>query len=834
VHSAPRHPFCRSALRAPLALAVLLVAGACSQRPTSELATNDSLGTRLAPRLPTGVTLDPVTPMTTIGPMPLTMRLAPEGGRVVLSLGGYARQGVEVVDVATGAVLQDVPQASAFVGLVFSRDGRTLYASGGNQDVVYRYDWSGGRATLRDSLVLAVKRPRRPGRRYPAGIALSPDGRTLYAAENLADSLAVIDLASGAVKQRVPTDRYPYDVAVDAAGTVYVSNWGANTISVFEPDGEGSVRAVKPMLVARHPSTLELNADGSRLFVVSGSTDHVAVIDTKLRRVIARLLDPPPAGPHEGSTPNNLALSADGTRLFVAEADANAIGVFDLSAATSNVAAAHGTDRLSGRIPVGWYPTAVLPVGGTLLVANGKGRGSQANPGGPQPTRPHEGQYTLSLIAGGLMRVPLTETAGDALARMTARVVAANHWADGPQRHIYPPFAHVIYIIKENRTYDQIFGDDPQGDGDTSLVFFPRPISPNHHAIADRFGLFDRFFVDAEVSADGHNWSTAAYATDYLEKTVPSNYSGRGRTYDYEGTNGGFGLAHVPEDDIAEPASGYLWNLAEQKGLTFRNYGEFVSPSSDDADDPLPAGYRGNKPFLFSNTNPLYPGFDLTIKDQHRADVWLAEFEQYVRRDSMPALEIVRLPNDHTSGAAAGHPTPRAAFADNDLALGRMIEALSHSPFWKNTVVFVLEDDAQNGPDHVDSHRSSLLVISAYNRPGAIHRFVNTTDVLRTIEEILGVQSMSQFDYFGRPLRDIWASTPDLRPYTHLVPAVSLDEMNPAGTRGARESEGLDLHVEDVADEGLFNRILWRTIKGPDSPYPGTRRASAQDLRIDR
>jgi YVTN family beta-propeller protein len=833
VHAALRCPS-SSALCTSLALALSILASACAQRPSSAIATTDSLRTRLAPRLPTGVTLDPAAPMTPIGPMPLTMRVAPGGDRVVLSLGGYTRQGLEIVDVASGAVLQDVPQASAFVGLVFSRDGRTLYSSGGNQDVVYRYDWSNGRATLRDSLVLAVKPPRRDGKRYPAGLALSADGRTLYAAENLADSLAVIDLASGAVTQRVATDRYPYDVVVDLTGTVYVSNWDANTVSVFVPAGDGRVRAEKPMLVARHPSTLALNADGSRLFVVSGSTDHVAVVDTKLRHVIARLLDRPPAGPHEGATPNNLALSADGTRLFVAEADANAVAVFDLSAATSNVATAHGTDRLSGRVPAGWYPTAVLPVGGTLLVANGKGRGTRANTAGPQPNRPHEGEYTLSLIAGGLMRVPLAETTGDALVRFTARVVAANHWNTSPRTHVYPPFAHVIYVIKENRTYDQIFGDDTEGDGDTSLVFFPRAVSPNHHAIADRFGLFDRFFVNAEVSPDGHNWSTAAYATDYLEKTVPSNYSGRGRTYDYEGTNGGFGLKHVPEDDVAEPASGYLWNLAEQKGLSFRNYGEYVSPSSNDADDPLPPGYRGNKPFLFSNTNPLYPGFDLSIKDQRRADVWISELAEYARRDSMPALEIVRLPNDHTSGAAAGKPTPLAAFADNDLALGRMIEALSHSPFWKNTVVFVLEDDAQNGPDHVDSHRSALMVISAYNRAGAIHRFVNTTDVLRTIEEILGVHSMSQFDYFGRPLREIWASTPDLRPYTHLVPGVSLDERNPAGTPGAQASEGLDLHVEDVANEALFNRILWRAIKGAETPYPGARRASAQDLRIER
>jgi YVTN family beta-propeller protein len=761
--------------------------------------------------------------------MPLTMRLAPEGDRVVLSLGGYSKQGVEIVDVASGRVLADVPQASAFVGLAFTRDGRTLYSSGGNQDVVYRYEWNHGGAALRDSLVLAVKRGRGSGTRYPAGLALSPDGTMLYVAENLADSLAVIDLSSGRVVQRLATERYPYDVVVDSRGTIYVSAWGGSTVSTFAPASGGGLSDAGRIRVARHPSALELNADGSRLFVVSGSTDHVAVVDTRTRQVVARLLDPPPSGPNEGSTPNAIALSADGARLFVAEGDANAIAVFDLSAATSGVAAAHGDDKLAGRIPTGWYASAVLPVGDALLAVSGKGHGSRANPDGPNPAKGRNDEYSLGIITGGFMRVPLSETTGEPLTRFTARVTAANGWSDASRQHRYPPFEHVLYIIKENRTYDQILGDDNKGDGDSSLTFFPRAISPNHHAIADRFGMFDRFFVNAEVSPDGHNWSTAAYATDYLEKTVPSNYSGRGRSYDYEGTNRG----RIPDDDVAEPASGYLWNLAEKKGITYRNYGEYVVPSGRPNDD-LPAGYRGNKPFLRTHTNPAYPGFDLEIRDQHRVDVWLAEFQQYVASGQLPALETIRLPNDHTSGARAGAPSPRAAFADNDLALGRIVEAVSKSPFWKNTVIFVLEDDAQNGADHVDAHRSPLLVISAYNRGGAFHRFANTTDVLRTIEEILGLQSMSQFDYFGRPLREIWADSPDMTPYAALTPAVSLDEVNPSGTRGARESARLDLRIEDAADETLFNEILWRAIKGPEVSYPSVRRASAQELKIGR
>jgi YVTN family beta-propeller protein len=818
----------RTSARARFSLVVAFLAVGCQRQPAKGSYPPDSVISKLAPRLPTGVSLDPGAPMVTVGAMPLTARLSPDGMRVVLSLSGYAKQGLQIVDRGRDGAGKVIDQPSAFVGLAFSPDGRTLYSSGGNQDVVYRYDWDPLGPHLRDSLVLAVKR-RANGTRYPAGLALSPDGRTLYVAENIADSLAVVDVASGSVIQRFPTERYPYDVVSDASGTVYVSAWGGTTVSVLSPVGNGSLREAAVIHVARHPSAMLLNRDGTRLFVTSGSTDHVAVVDTKTRAVVARLLDPPPAGPSEGATPNSLALSPDGTRLFVAEADANAVAVFDLSAATSGVAGARGADSLSGRIPAGWYPCGVLVAGDELLVMSGKGGyGTIPNTGGPNPAVGRTEKYTLNLLKGGLMRLRLADLTPEALSRFSTRVAAANAWKPNPRQYRYPPFEHVIYVIKENRTYDQILGDDRKGDGDTTNLFFPRAISPNHHALADRFGLFDRFFVNAEVSPDGHNWSTAAYATDFLEKTVPSHYSlpSRGRSYDYEGTNRGA----IPNDDVAEPASGYLWNLAEKKGITYRNYGEFVSPAPRTSPG-APITYRGNKPFLATHTNPQYPGFELTIRDQHRMDVWMAEFQEFIARGQMPALETVRLPNDHTSGMMAGRPSPRAAFADNDLALGRVIEALSKSPFWKNTVVFVLEDDAQNGADHVDSHRSPMFVISAYNKPGTIHRFANTTDVLRTIEEILGLESMSQFDYFGRPLRDIWSDTPDLRPYVALPAGWSLDEMNPRGTSGARESAKLDLETEDAADEDLFNRILWRAIKG-SVPYPGPTRASALELKI--
>jgi YVTN family beta-propeller protein len=811
--------------------AALVLLAACAA-PQPAAAPDTSPADDSHARLPTGVRLDPAAALHVVGQMPLAMVAAPESDRVVLLANGWGDEGIQVVDGASGRVLQTVRLPAVFLGLQFAPDGRTLAVSGGNGDVVYLFDWRDGAASLRDSIILEPKRrPRDNGVRYPGGLAFSRDGRTMYVAENLADSLAVVDVGTRQVTQRLATGHYPYGVVVTADGSVHVSNWGGWDLSSYAADGAGRLRAAGSIFVGRHPSALLLGSRGNRIFVASASTDRVLVVDPARRRVIGQLLDPPPAGPGEGSTPDALALSSDGTRLFVAEADANAVAVFDLSAASSGVAGADGDDLLAGRIPAGWYPTSLLARGDTLVVASGKGSGTFPNPDGPQPlpSRQHLGpggvNRTLSQLNGGLMIAPLARANGDALARYSARVAQANGWTTPrTASRGYPPFEHVIYIVKENRTYDQVLGDLTQADGDTSLVLFGRDVTPNHHAMAERFGIYDRFFVNAEVSPDGHNWSMAAYTTDYLQKTVPLNYSGRGRSYEYEGARF-VGRTVIPDDDPVAPARGYLWDLIQRKGLTFRNYGEFVVPESADPDDVLPPGYRGNKPFLASHTSPAYPGFDLNITDQHRADVWIGELAEFTKRGVMPQFEIVRLPNDHTAGARAGSPTPQAYAADNDLALGRMIDALSHSPFWKSTVVFVVEDDAQNGPDHVDSHRSPVLIISPYSRAGVVHRFANTTDVIRTMEEILGLDALSQFDYFGRPLRDIWSATPDLTPWNVLTPKVDLDAKNPANTRGASESARLDLEIEDVAAEDPFNRIIWEAVR-PGVKYPGVRRGA--------
>src|SRR5262249_51992297 len=442
--------------------------------------------------------------------------------------------------------------------------------------------------------------------------------------------------------------------------------------------------------------------------------------------------------------------------------------------------------RLLGRVPADWYPTAVLEVGPQVLVLSGKGHGSHANPDGPVPgtspfARPQG--YALGILSGTLRALP-GRMSPATLAEYSRGVAAANNWGQGQGKRSYPPFKHVVYIIKENRTYDQVFGDLPEGDGDASLVFFGKDVAPNHRALALRFGLFDRFFTNAEVSSQGHIWSTAAYVTDYGEKTVPSLYSNRPADRDGE--------------EIDEPLDGFLWTLAKKKGIRLREYGEMVKNE----------GWPVTQKELAADVSPTFPPFNLRVQDQKRADAWIAELKQFVEDGEMPQLEVMHLPGDHTAGGAAGYPTPRAYMADNDLALGRIVEALSKSPFWRDTVVFVLEDDSQAGPDHVDSHRSPFYAISAYSRPQTIHRFANTTDVVAAIEDILGLGWLSKFDYFSRSLADVFSATPDLRPYQALNPTADMNALNPGQSAAARMSQDIDLSAPDHVNDELFNRIL--------------------------
>jgi len=509
-----------------------------------------------------------------------------------------------------------------------------------------------------------------------------------------------------------------------------------------------------------------------------------------------------------------MILSYDRKKLFVAEADNNAVAVFQLSASSSGIPNGLKDDRLLGRIPVGWYPTALLRAKDNFYVINGKGRGTRANPRAPQGEiyRKAPTEYALGQLNGTITKISANIT-DEKLKSHSLHVAELNNWKRIEEKPAYPPFKHVLYMIKENRTYDQILGDLPQADGDPSLVFFPRSVSPNHHAMAERFGLFDRFFVNAEVSSQGHPWSTSAYVTDFTEKTVHSTYSDRREAEKFD-------------DEVSFPATGYLWDLATRGNVTLRIYGEYAELSEDNA-------YRSKKPSASQYTSPTYPSYNLAIPDQKRADAWISEFNEFVKKGEMPALQVFHLPNDHTAAATAGMGTPAAYMADNDLALGRMIEALSASPFWKDTVVFIVEDDAQSGPDHVDSHRSVLLVVSAYNRASVWKRFVNTTDVIATIEQILGLGSLSQFDYYGRPLRNFFSDQPDLTPYQAITPQQSLTEKNPEG-QNARNSLQLKLEKEDLSDDEPFNRILWAAIKGDHVPFPEEHRVSLLQLQQEK
>ena len=741
--------------------------------------------------LPTGVRLDPAGDAVELGSMPLNVVAAPSGDKAVVVLSGWREQGIQVVDLKTQQVTQTLLQDGAFYGAAISPDSRTLYVSGGYTDKLFAYAWKGGTATLAKTFELAkAKTADGTGTSYPAGMAVAPNGKFVYVAENVGDRLAVVDTATGEIVQRFPTDHYPYGVILSADGHLFISAWGGTTVSEFRVLAEGRLAYLGRIEVGRHPSALA--ATRSRLYVALAGSDRVATIDTRSRRVIGYLRDSAPGAPPEGSTPNALAISADRKRLLIAEGDNNSIAVFDLA-----------TDELLGRIPTDWYPTAVAEAGTQLLIASGKGHGTHANPDGPVPLTdwPNEKPlaYTLGQLNGSMRLLSSTISAAQ-LSALTQRVVAANNWQRSPAARRYPPFKHVIYIIKENRTYDQVLGDMKEGDGDANLVYFPDiTVTPNHHALARRFGLFDRFFVNAEVSSQGHIWSTAAYVTDYGEKVVPSGYAGK--------------RADMDGEDSDEPERGFLWTLAKRSGVTFRDYGEMVKGNP---------GWPVTQRDLGADINFDYVPFDLVTPDQKRADVWIAEHQRYVRDGNMPQLELMWLPMDHLTAARPGKCTPRACMADNDLALGRIVQALSLSPYWRDTVIFVVEDDAQAGPDHVDSHRAPFYAISAYNRPGTVHRFINTTDVVAAIEDILGMGRLSKFDYFSRSLADIFGATPELSPFDPIPPKQDLNEKNPQNTAAARMSEELDLSAPDRADEQVYNCILWLMLKG-DAPLPALR-----------
>jgi DNA-binding beta-propeller fold protein YncE len=771
--------------------------------------------------LPNQWSLHPAGKQIEVGDFPVNIALHPAGEWLAVLHAGYGTHEVMVVNLKRQKIASRVTVDQTFYGLCFAPDGRTLFASGGEFEIVHAYDFADGLLSRHRELAVAAPRDKF----IPGGLAVDPAGKTLFAAGTWGSGVAVIPLDAPDKRSTIATgkDSYPYACAVDPAGKrLYVSLWNLAAVAVVDL-ADKNIVASWP--TEKHPTEMVLDAAGKTLFVACANSTRVSVFDTAsgqaLQTVACSLYPNAPAG----NTPNSLCLTPDGQMLFVANADANNVAVFNV--------AEPGRAKPLGFIPVGWYPTSVRfnPADKRLYVANGKGTTPRANPKGPNPLMPRGKtirEYIAALFRGtlGIIDLPnpqeMSVYSRQAYACSPLRAdqgVAAEPPRDSPiPRKVgqASPIKHCIYIIKENRTYDQVFGDMKEGNGDPSLCLFPAKVTPNHHQLARSFVLLDNFYVDGEVSADGHEWSMGAYATDFIEKVWPLTYRGSPlKKLDTYPAEGNF-------DSIARPAGGYLWDRCAEAGVSYRSYGEWIE-NGKTAKDPGTARVKA----LEGHFDPWFQGFDMSYPDQKRADRFIEELQRFERDGGMPQLTILRLPNDHTAGTRVGSPTPTAYLADNDLALGRVVAAVSRSKFWKETAIFVVEDDAQNGSDHVDAHRTVALVISPYVRRGHVDSSLySTSSMLRTMELILGLKPMSQFDAAARPMYASFQAKPDTRPYEHLVPQVDMHEFNKPTAFGARQSAELDFSKEDVADDLLLNEIIWRSVRGPDAPMPAPVRAA--------
>jgi YVTN family beta-propeller protein len=853
-----------------LGIAALLAAGACAPTrpvpdrpaiPHSALRTPHSDLPGLKPDgsvlLPNQWSLRPVGKQVELGDLPINVAVHPDGRFAAVLHSGYSTHEILVVDIASAKVASRTSVHEAFYGLEFSKDGRQLFCSGAADEVVHAYDFQQGSLTNHQQIKLRDPKLRA----IPAGLAVDAAGKRLFVANvwgnrvtrvelppeaepadillgtnaaplSVAPVPASQDLDNDAATKREeaslyrtgPDETFPYACRLDEKRQrLYVSLWAQAAVAVIDLKSQ---QVVARWPAQEHPCEMALTRSGKLLFVANSSRNTVTVLDTAsgkaLETVCAALY--PKAPP--GSTPNSVALSPDEKTLFVANADNNTVAVFDV--------AKPGKSRSLGFIPVGWYPTSVrvTPDGKHLLVANGKGLASKANPLGPQPgVKPPDGQEVqviARLFKGALsiIDLPSRKEFEQQLAGYTAQAyrccplnadasVSARRPVDSPipLRPGQPsPIKYCLYIVKENRTYDQVLGDLPQGNGDPKLCLFPERITPNLHQIVRQFVLLDNFYADAEVSADGHEWSMGAYATDFVEKMWPMNYGhnfSKKFPYPAEG--------YFP---IAYPAGGYLWDRAREAGVSYRSYGEFV-----DVFARSNAPTRARVKALQGHIDEWYRPWDLAYPDVKRAERFLAELKRMEAAGDMPRLQILRLPNDHTHGTTRGWPTPNAYVGDNDLALGQIVEAVSRSKFWPQTAIFVVEDDAQNGPDHVDAHRTTAYVISPYTRHGAVDSTMySTSSMLRTIELILGLKPMSQYDAAATPMFNSFQATPDLRPYQALPANVDLEERN------SRQAWGSQLKMnfvrEDAVDDLLLNEVVWRSVRGPDSPMPAPVRAA--------
>ena len=834
----------------PFWLAVVLAVGlfgliAMRAQPTPRVVVPGPAGD--VTLLPNGWRIAPAGRHVQVSDLPLNMILSPDARYLIVTNNGYAKPTFSVVDTRNLAVAATVPVDEAWLGLAWHPDGKRFYSSAENG--VREFAFDNGVVTAGRTFPLGASPVKSA---FAGGLAVRPDGTRLFVVRVLAQTLMAVSTESGKVEKTVDLPAEPYTCLVSRDGRfVYVSLWGGAKLLAFDAD---TLAPAGEVPTGDHPNAMVLSPDGSTLFVACANTNAVWVIDTKslkAREQVAVSLYPDAP---TGSTPNALALSPDGRTLFVANADNNTIAVVSLVSADKPEGPeprAVGTGRelgarqsqVRGFIPTGWYPTGVLvtPDGRQIYVLSGKGLRSRANPGGPDPVKGTSNEYIATLLPGTLSTIPMPDDA--ALQRYTSTVysltpyTAAGRFAppDAPTASPIPrvvgdasPIKYVFYVIRENRTYDQVLGDMRQGNGDASLCLFGEAVTPNAHAIARNYVLFDNFYVNAEVSYGGHAYSTGAYSTDIVEKMWPANYAKRGGVYLSEGG----GNMRGPYGNIAAPSEGYIWDACTREGVSVRSYGEFVErvrAGARNAGEPAGGGgsrIRPSVPGLEGRINPEFPPFDLAITDQRRVDIWLKEFRQFEASGDLPRLSIIRLPRDHTAGARAGEVTPVSMVADNDLALGRMVEAISRSRFWKESAIFVLEDDAQNGPDHVDAHRSVLLVISPFVRRTTVDSTLYTTcGVLRTMELILGLPPMTQLDAAATPLYNAFQATPVLSPYTAEQARVPLDRLNPPKGPGAAEALAFDLDEADRAPDIAFSENVWKAVRGASSPMPPPRRS---------
>ncbi|MCX6281973.1 MAG: bifunctional YncE family protein/alkaline phosphatase family protein [Bacteroidetes bacterium] len=752
-----------------------------------------------------------------LGDLPLNIAVSASGKLLAVTNNGQSDQSVYLIDAIKRRILDTIIMKAAWLGLAFTKDEKSLYASGGNRNVILKYSVKNNKMAIDDSLVLGKPWPEKIS---PAGIALDEKKQLLYVVTKENNSLYILDLEKKLPPARFSLEGEGYTCTLSAdRRNLYISCWGCGKLLIFDTEARQFTNQVN---VGSNPNDICLHKNGNFIYVANANDNSVSCIDLKTGKVIETLNSALFPGSPAGSTTNSVALSADSKTLYIANADNNCLAVFDV--------AKPGKSFSKGFIPTGWYPTCVRVVNKQLWISNGKGFTSLPNPYGPNPVeksqkvisrkcdsnKPQKVQYIGGLFRGTMSIVPEPDakTLGDYSAMVFRNTpykpekVSLTPEARGTALPGMPSavsaIKYVFYVIKENRTYDQVLGDMPEGNGDTSLVLFGEKITPNLHKLARDFVLLDNFYVDGEVSADGHNWSMGAYATDYLEKTWPSSYGGRGGDYDAEGNR-----------KIANNKDGFIWDFCARAGVTYRTYGEF-------ADD-----YKPNIPVLKDHFCRYFTSWDQDVMDTIRFMQWKRDFDSLLLAGRVPQLSTIRLINDHTQGLRAGKPSPFAQVADNDLAVGKLVEHLAISPIWNECVIFILEDDAQNGPDHVDAHRSPVYIAGGCVKRSFIdHTPYSTTSVLRTIELILGLPPMSQYDAAATPLYRCFMNNP--LPYAAKIlgPFTDLGEKNIAINQWQKMSDEFDFSKEDRAPEDLLNKVLWFAVKGASIPYPGPVRSA--------